>query len=133
MRLLRVTKMGRDGILFNGKMPKTRNNNSGFTEGISRFFYSIPQPNQSAYGCGPCGLFSFLYFIKKKNKKPTLHFLTLRLRPCETFQNPPTWWWVSSLTFSFWKQPIQNYKTRLVSPTVTINGPRIQIAALFYY
>lgn len=75
VRLLRVTKMGRDGILFNEKMPKTRNNNSGFTEGISRFFYSIPQPNQSAYGCGPCGLFSFLYFIKKKIKNPPSTFL----------------------------------------------------------
>lgn len=104
VRLSSVTKMGRYGILCNEKMPKTRNNNSGFTQVISRSFYSMPQPNQSACGWMWVG-FYFLF---------NLHFLTLR--PCETFQNPPTWWWVSSLTFSFWKQPIQNYKTRLVSP-----------------
>lgn len=95
---------------------------------------SIPFPSPINQHMDVAHVCCFLFFISlKKNKKPTLHFLTLRLRPCETFQNPPTWWWVSSLTFSFWKQPIQNYKTRLVSPTVIINGPRTQIAALFYY
>ena len=63
VRLSSVTKMGRDGILCNEKMPKTRNNNSGFTQGISRFFYSMPQPNQSACGWMWVGFYFLFIFI----------------------------------------------------------------------
>ena len=81
VRLSSVTKMGRDGILCNEKMPKTRNNNSGFTQGISRFFYSMPQPNQSACGWMWLGFYFLFIFYLISTFLPWDHVKLFRIHP----------------------------------------------------